>query len=45
MSCVRMIAKANKKILMDSRYVDWVKENRELILAAVAAENHARGRS
>lgn len=43
MSCVRMIAKANRKILMDKRYADWVRENRELIMAAVAAENNARG--
>lgn len=44
MSCVRMIAKANKKLLLDKQYADWVRDNRELILAAVAAENHARGR-
>lgn len=44
MSCVRMIAKVNKKLLMDKRYVAWVKDNRDLIMAAVAAENHARGR-
>jgi hypothetical protein len=44
MSGVRMIAKANKKLLLDARYSGWVRENRELIMSAVAAENRARGR-
>lgn len=43
MSAVRMIAKANKKLLLDARYATWVRDNRELILAAVAAESRARG--
>jgi len=44
MSAVRMIAKSNKKMLLDQRYTAWVRENRELIMAAVAAENRARGK-
>lgn len=43
MSCVRMMAKSNKKLLMDARYASWVRENRELIMAAVASETQARG--
>lgn len=45
MSAVRMIAKLNRKILLDKRYAQWVKDNRELIMAAVAAENRAGGRA
>lgn len=45
MSAVRMIAKQNKKLLLDRRYSQWVKDNRELIMAAVAAENRAGGRA
>jgi hypothetical protein len=45
MSAVRMIAKLNRKLLLDKRYAQWVKDNRELIMAAVAAENRAGGRA
>lgn len=44
-SCLRLIAKGNKKMLADTRYVEWVRDHRELIMAAVAAENRARGRA
>ena len=44
MSCVRMVAKNNRRLLMDKRYAQWVADHRELIMAAVAAENQSRGR-
>lgn len=43
MTTVRMIAKSNKRLLLDSRYQAWVSTNRELILAALAADKTARG--
>jgi hypothetical protein len=45
MTTVRMVAKTNKKLLLDARYSDWVARNRDLIMAAVAADNQSRGLS
>lgn len=40
MTCVRMIAKANKKIMMDSRYADWIRANRQLVMDALSASQN-----
>jgi hypothetical protein len=43
MTCVRMIAKSNKRLLLDAKYQAWVAKNRDLIMAAIAADSASRG--
>ena len=40
-ACVRMMVKANRKLFIDKRYSQWVRDNRELVMNAIAADNAA----
>lgn len=40
-ACVRMMVKANRKMFIDKRYSQWVRDNRELVMNAIAADNAA----
>lgn len=38
-ACIRMMVKANRRLFIDKRYSQWVRDNRDLVMAAVAADN------
>ena len=40
-ACIRMMVKGNRKLFIDKRYSQWVRDNRELVMNAVAADNAA----
>lgn len=40
-ACIRMMVKSNRKLFLDKRYSQWVRDNREVVMAAVAADNAA----
>lgn len=40
-ACVRMMVKSNRKLFLDRRYSQWVRDNRELVMNAISADNAA----
>jgi hypothetical protein len=38
-ACVRMMVKGNRRLFIDKRYSQWVRDNRELVMNAIAADN------
>jgi hypothetical protein len=40
-ACIRMMVKSNRKLFMDKRYSQWVRDHRDLVMNAIAADNAA----
>jgi len=38
-ACIRMMVKANRRLFLDQRYSQWVRDNRDLVMSAISAEN------
>lgn len=38
-ACIRMMVKGNRKLFIDKRYSQWVRDNRDLVMNAIASDN------